>query len=335
MELGTARSREEAREGLVSGRPMPSHSRQSFCLTKTRCCPCCCCTLPRWAWCSICVAFLYMLAVPFIYVIGHVAVYPGAPFGSPQNINWNICNETAIPNSGNRTLLGIRCQTGSGSGPRYPMILFGGNAMNMYDTMAAMSDMLPPDHNWDVFSMSMAGFQYGLQNSAKPSDAIKWSSQKVAMEDIADLLQHVSDLTGEAQISVFGWSLGSSMAAGLAHLSSDQKQVRCVVLGNPFTSLRSEVLAKTMWLTLPWLYLFDEWPTQAWASEFKMPTIVLSSTMDEVIPQTMHKAVYSAIPAPDKLLIEKHTTHMALSQFTKEFRSALLRCTDTEAPNSL
>eukprot|EP00971_Amphidinium_carterae_P117807 2333503-Amphidinium_carterae.1 len=42
------------------------------------------------------------------------------------------------------------------------------------------------------------------------------------------------------------------MAAGLASMSTGSDEVSCLVLGNPFTSLRSEVLFKTKWTMLPW-----------------------------------------------------------------------------------
>lgn len=208
----------------------------------------------------------------------------------------------------------VRCQESSSTVSNdevVPTIVLGGNGMNMYSSITSMPQMLPTSLSAQVFSISFPGAQYGNEG---------WTNPSRSLSEAKMLLAHVWKTTGKRSV-VFGWSLGSSLAAGLAAESADQ--VSCVVLGNPFTNMRAEVLAITAYLTYPWLYLFDEWPTEKWARAVRAPTILLSSKNDEVIPDKMHRAVYTALGATTKHLIERDASHMSFSPFQRELQDTL------------
>merc|ERR1711879_3525 len=99
--------------------------------------------------------------------------------------------------------------------------------------------------------------------------------------------------------------------------------VSCTVLGNPFTNMREEALEVTAYTTLPWVYLLDQWSTESWARSLQAPTIVLSSTHDELIPVRMHTEVYNAVGARQKRLVEKEATHNSMSPFKTALAEAM------------
>ena len=41
-----------------------------------------------------------------------------------------------------------------------------------------------------------------------------------------------------------------------------------------------------------YLYLLDAWPTKAFAAKFRVPSIVMSSLEDRVVPVWMHGEIY-------------------------------------------
>lgn len=176
--------------------------------------------------------------------------------------------------------------------------------MNMYDVLLNMDTILPTEQQqWDLYSISFPGSQYAPNTG--------WTTEGRAEEDAEDLLQYVHNLAGRAVV-VYGWSLGTSVAASLAAKKSDA--VQCVLLGNPFTSIRDVALAWTKNFAWPYLYLVDEWPTARWAKQFRAPTIVMSSTQDQVVPQEMHRKIYETVPS-EKFLVELPLQHMDIDGF--------------------
>lgn len=273
--------------------------------------PCCCCgggcLVPRWSSWPLCLLTVYMVLLPFLFVLGHFMVYPGDPW---EDYDESACKTFTFTAQHNKTLRGIECAHG-GEGEEalapIPAIVFGGNGMNMYSSAAYMPSLLPRSTPWRVFSISFPGDQYAGGTSG-------WTSMDEALEEAKALLTYVSGQTSQP-IVVFGWSLGSSLAAGLV-ASASQDQVRCLLLGNPFTSMRDMGLSFTLYLAAPYLFLLDKWPTARWVQSVRVPTIVMSSLEDEVVPARMHTTVYNVVAARQKVLIDKEASHMQFRSFT-------------------
>lgn len=273
--------------------------------------PCCCCALPRWAQWSACAASTYLGVAAFLMTIGQFLFYPG-DFNRGEVLPSTLhCSHVRLRNA--RETTGIHCLFGSPAASSAPIFVVGGNAMNAYDSMATMPFLLRGD--FEAFSMSLPGSQYG---GSDPISSI-WHTEENALEDATALLKYVHNRTGKAAV-VFGWSIGSSIAA---YLASGDKQVRCVILGNPFSSMRDEAMAFSYGIALPWLYLVSRWPTVEWAADIQVPAIVLSSGSDQVIPEEQHLEVYTAIADRDKLLLEKpRASHMDMEAFFTDLRAA-------------
>ncbi|CAE7403878.1 Abhd13, partial [Symbiodinium sp. KB8] len=268
----------------------------AYCAQKRKCC---CCELPRYAKCSVCLAAVYLALMPCVYLLGHFLVYPGSDFVA--TFHGTSCKQFVFPGRQGRSIPAAHCPLGSFGSPKNatPVVAFGGNGMNMYDVLLNMDTILPTEQQqWDLYSISFPGSQYAPNTG--------WTTEGRAEEDAEDLLQYVHNLAGRAVV-VYGWSLGTSVAASLAAKKSDA--VQCVLLGNPFTSIRDVALAWTKNFAWPYLYLVDEWPTARWAKQFRAPTIVMSSTQDQVVPQEMHRKIYETVPS-EKFLVELPLQHM-------------------------
>lgn len=165
--------------------------------------------------------------------------------------------------------------------------------------------IFPKDVPWHVYSISMPGSQYA---GGRPVT----SSPQEAIEEAEALLAHVWKETGQPVV-IFGWSLGSSLAAAVA-AASPLEHVRCLIMGNPFTSFK-ELALHLVPFAYPYSFLLDDWPTAEWASRVRAPTITLSSLNDELIPKSMHTEVSRRSGATRKKLFEINARHMQVSAF--------------------
>jgi len=230
------------------------------------------------------------------------------------------CQEFSIPGGSEgpgQPLPAIECAWGqtNSSEPPLPVIVFGGNSMAMYRSAAYMRNILPRNISWTVYSMSMSGFQYAPRRSY-------WSRQEDALADAKTLMAYVENVTGHSAVVIFGMSLGSSLAAGLA-AGSKPEDVRCLMLLDPFTSMYDEFEWYSWHTAWPFLFLLDEWPTKAWARMLKVPTIVMNSLRDKIVPAWMHEEVYEAVRSPLKELVSEDTAHVNITAFVSSVRSRL------------
>lgn len=60
----------------------------------------------------------------------------------------------------------------------------------------------------------------------------------------------------------------------------------------PFPILGDVALSWTYNFAALYLYLLDAWPTKAFAQNFRVPSIVMSSLEDQVVPVWMHGEIY-------------------------------------------
>uniref|UniRef100_A0A6U6JAD9 AB hydrolase-1 domain-containing protein n=1 Tax=Zooxanthella nutricula TaxID=1333877 RepID=A0A6U6JAD9_9DINO len=270
---------------------------------------CCCCSVPRWTILPLILAIVYVAGMPIVYILGHFLFYPGDDYRTVAE----GCEEFSF-SVGDHTVPGLRCgwptlpsvQAQVRSKSVRPVVVIGGNGMDMYDSAAVMRKAFPIGDTWQVYAMSMPGFQFQPRREW-------WTRPDVALEDAHALLDYALRETGRDSAVVYGWSLGSSVATGLA--ASSPGKTQCLMLGNPFTTMRAAAMAMTFNLVAPWLYLLDDWPTERWAREVHSPTIVMSSLQDNIVPVHMHTDVFKSIPAKPKVLLERQAEHMDMEAF--------------------
>lgn len=276
--------------------------------------------------CMVISLALVTLSFPAAHALADALMYPGDNFAPSHSMlrNWwgGSCSEFNFRTSDESYAPGITCRLKEQDG--IPVIIFGGNAMNMYDSVmpGSMPSMLPTNGSLNVFSMSLAGSRYAPRTGD--------FSMEQSLKDAKSLLTHVHNQTGKASV-LFGWSLGTAVAASIA-AGASPGMVRCVLLGNPFTTMHAEAasfLHLPEWLLKPWLKGVAVLPTVRWAKLFHAPTAVLTSIEDEIIPSSMHTAVYKAVASDKKLMIERHATHNELGAFTQPLRKFFLEsCVD-------
>lgn len=263
------------------------------------CCPCNCQTAS--CICLLCLAITYVVLIPVVQSISRTLLYFGDEYSDAGS-----CTEFSFNAFDGGNLKGLTCDYGVQSQRRRPVIVLGGNGMDMYDSAQYMPIMLPRNESWQVFSMSMPGTQYA---GGRPVE----TGPQEAVQEAQALLSYVWTKT-EQPVTVFGWSLGSSLAAGLA-ASAPPEHVQCLMLGNPFTSFRALATKITFYLGGLYYFFLDDWPTAEWAAQVRAPTLVMSSLIDEVIPVSMHTEVYQRSGAAHKVLLEEQATHMAFRPF--------------------
>eukprot|EP00928_Gymnodinium_smaydae_P002591 TRINITY_DN10930_c0_g1_i1.p1 TRINITY_DN10930_c0_g1~~TRINITY_DN10930_c0_g1_i1.p1 ORF type:complete len:399 (-),score=31.44 TRINITY_DN10930_c0_g1_i1:71-1267(-) len=316
--------------------------KQCWCLQKSSrcpgfCCCDCCCILPRVVWMIVTIFVVYFIPIPFFVNCGYFLVYPGDAWGTEHSVSEMACNNLTLDTEVARfTVPALHCSSSrEQQGRGIPIVLLGSNTMNMYSAMRQMQPLLSQDVPWDAFSVSYPGFQYepaawyhedeyqvneihgvgpGTDDSEKTLTFRTGPGSSLLAAKA--LLAYVRNFTSEPVV-MFGWSLGSSLAASLAVAESqaDAASFRCLIMGNPFTSLRDVVLEHTKGLLLPWLYLFDDWPTADWMSEVHVPTIVLSSLDDVVVPPSMHQEVYKNAAADKKAIVFEQAGHYDIAAF--------------------
>lgn len=275
----------------------------AMCLYRFRCC---CCKLPCWCLATT----LYVALTPVVYVLVHFCMYPGIRIPAPAQFSkvCPACVEFEFPSARGGTIPALRyspnASLADAAGRRAaPVLLLGGGGENMYTSMAFMIDLLPYDAPWDMYSISYP--QYPPRQGG-------WLREGETVEDVRELLAFIRQQTGESSV-VLGWSLGAAVAAAASVASPDD--TRCVVLGNPFTNMWFQGMLVSHGLLAPWVYVADMWRTEDRVGYLQKPTIVLSSTDDALIPASMHTAVYTAVAARQKLLVEKTAYHMGARAF--------------------
>ncbi|CAE7543692.1 RPL17, partial [Symbiodinium pilosum] len=117
------------------GTPAPAtdlESHRPYCVQKRKCC---CCELPRYAKCTVCLLALYIVLMPVIYLVGHFLVYPGSDFVA--TFQGDTCRKFSFTGRDGYAIKSAHCPRGfKEKGQRStPIVAFGGNGMNMYDVL--------------------------------------------------------------------------------------------------------------------------------------------------------------------------------------------------------
>jgi len=155
------------------------------------------------------------------------------------------------------------------------ILYFGGNAENVAQNIDAFSRLFPEHAVYLVNYRGYAG------SSGSPSEKALFLDAMTIFDELK---------TKHAQISVIGRSLGSGVAVYLAV----ERAVNKIVLITPYDSIVSVAQKKFFWLPVS-LLLRDRFDSKSRASKLDIPTLVLSSEHDSVIPFRHTQALINAI----------------------------------------
>ena len=105
--------------------------------------------------------------MPAIYVVAHFLVYPGDDYanvdGSLYGASCQVFNFTGRygPVAAERCLSAAKGTTKGTTATApvapVPVVAFGGNGMNMYDTVESVLDFLPKDQQWEALQVETKG----------------------------------------------------------------------------------------------------------------------------------------------------------------------------------
>ena len=113
-----------------------------------------------------------------------------------------------------------------------------------------------------------------------------------------------------ARIVVWGESLGSGLASGLAA----RHDVGAVVLETPFTSIAALAKQRYPFAPVDWL-LKDRFDSLAVIAAIRAPILIAVAGRDVVVPPAMGHALHAAATAPAELWVAPEGGHTDLLQF--------------------
>ncbi len=172
-------------------------------------------------------------------------------------------------------------------GPRKGTILFlHGNAENI-STHIFSVDWLPAA-GYDVYSLDYRGF--GASEGGL--------SMNRSISDIRTVIESISS-TAHGPLIVFGQSIGAALAIPAIAPKEIQHQLAAVILESPVSSYRRIAREKLgeLWLTWPlqWplsFLLSDHYAPERWAEKLMLPTLIVHSRDDEIVPFHHGERVY-------------------------------------------
>lgn len=328
-ETAIAHNKDAGADGFL---PAVGRSVRAICCAKVPVCCCCspCCGKPTVACCLFStLAIGYLIAALLIYLLCHILAYGGSLREPPEGtiaaeqrldlyhdggFGGHHCLEFDFDSQRpGRRIKGLRClHAGSNSSaPRRQVISFGGNMMYMWDSVIIGDDLVSSASGGglglEVFSSSYPGYT--------PNDG--WPSEDLLLDDAFGLVEFVHQQKNATVGSpiVFGVSLGAAVALAV---SSQQNLLSpsCLVLVNPFTSMRDMYKDITEGYLWPWSWVCDRWPSQERAKSITAPTLLLSSSHDQIIPPSMHKTVFdNLLAAKNKTFVQAPGGHQNFAAF--------------------
>jgi len=275
----------------------------------------CCATDTQWRWgrcvgCCWCLVTTYVVMSLVVYLGSHFIMYPGTfSTDGGAGVGAGLINRAEHPEGcseftfkshrAGRTLKGYRCRKGTAL-RRRPVICFGGNNMHMWHSMF-LAEMLVPKldgKELEIYSFSYPGY---------PPNA-GWTDEYGTLDDAAGLLDYVRQNSTAEPPVIVGWSLGTAVTIGTAERAA-AGDVACIVVGNPFTTMRRMVAKVTGGALILWSWVIDYWPSVHRAKTLKVPILVLSGINDELIPNKMHRQIYDAVPGNRKMILTNPSDH--------------------------
>ena len=188
-------------------------------------------------------------------------------FGATEGIHWPAPREDA------RTI-----------------VLFHGNGETIFHGISTGTEL----HARGLGVLLVEYRGYGTLHGEPPSEAMLYEDGEAAIAWLKE--QGVAD----AKLTVFGWSLGSSIAAEMAFRGHGSR----LVLASPFTSIASmgRRFAPILPISLLMSHRLD---TLSKAPSIKQETLVIHGDSDELIPFAMGEKVAAAIPSAKLIRVER------------------------------
>ena len=155
------------------------------------------------------------------------------------------------------------------------IIYFGGNAENVAQNIDTFTHLFP---EYAVYLVNYRGY---AGSSGTPSEQALFLDATAIFDELR---------TKHSQISAIGRSLGSGVAV---HLAVERKLEK-IVLVTPYDSIASVAQKRFFWLPVS-LLLKDHFDSKTRASKLNIPTLILSSEHDNVIPFRHTQALINAI----------------------------------------
>jgi fermentation-respiration switch protein FrsA (DUF1100 family) len=134
---------------------------------------------------------------------------------------------------------------------------------------------------------------YGATPGPSPSEAMLYDDGEAAIAYLA------REKVSPDRIALWGWSLGSSVAAEMAHRGHGAR----LLLLSPFTSIVAMGRRFAPFLPMS-LIMAHRLDTLSKAPSIRQPTLVIHGDADELIPFAMGEAVARAIPKAELLRVE-------------------------------
>ncbi len=156
------------------------------------------------------------------------------------------------------------------------VIYFGGNAESVARSAADYLDIFP-EHS--IYLMEYRGFG---DSSGSPSESGLYADAVQLYDKIKDAHQ---------QISLVGRSLGSGIATYLAA----QRPVSKLVLVTPYDSIENVAQSRYPFYPIG-LMLKDKFNTLQYVARINIPTLVLLSEKDNIVPHPHSQALIQALP---------------------------------------
>lgn len=113
-----------------------------------------------------------------------------------------------------------------------------------------------------------------------------------------------------ADIVIYGESLGTGVAAQVAA----QRSISGIVLDSPFTALTDLAASRHPMLPVR-RFIFDRYETLAHAAKITVPVLVLHGEDDPIVPLTMGKQVFEAMPGPKRMITYAGGRHLDHGKF--------------------
>jgi pimeloyl-ACP methyl ester carboxylesterase len=173
-----------------------------------------------------------------------------------------------LPVSGAELLVSARPH----GGPK-ALIYFGGNAEDVSLSLLSFSKAFP---DYAIYLLHYRG--YG-GSSGKPSEEALLSDAQALFDKV--YAEHPS-------IVVVGRSLGSGVAVHLAN----QRPAARLILITPYDSLQELAARQFSYFPVRWL-LRDKFESWRYASDIRVPTLLVAAQFDEVIPRFSTDQLYA------------------------------------------
>jgi len=165
------------------------------------------------------------------------------------------------------------------------VVYFIGKGLVLSDGAALFGDLA--DHGLGVLGIDYRG---NGASTGSPSEAGYRADARAAFD-------FVRDAAPRAKIAVFGESLGTGVAVGLAH----DRPVAGVLLNSPYASIAR--LYELHGLPLPYrLLMADPFDSEALIGGLGVPVMILHSRADQAIPIAEARRLYAAAREPKEMI---------------------------------